>query len=241
MQFQTLFIIFVTIFIVSAALVFLGITRVIQIDKKYLVPLFSALILEVVAAIIYMFYLGSNDPKVALEEAYVMARVDTTLGEGAKQNQLRRFIEDALELEQLNIECRSNIALMHGEIEKINRELAVRDSILNSHDIGQTDFFRNINALEKIFNNHKVKWFWLASPHTRNNVSEIYPVVNALINEIGVYNEPDADLDTIIESWRKFINEFRLAQEHNISTDPEGHIQSSDIIFLLTKRYQTTL
>jgi hypothetical protein len=241
MQFQTLFIIFVAIFIISAVLVFLGITKVIKIDNKYLVPLFSALVIEVIAAIIYLFYLGSNDPKVALEEAYFMAKIDTTLNQYEKQKQLQRFIENAASLRELNNECNSKIAVMNGENEKLKSELAVRDSILSSHELGQTVFFRNINALEKIFNTHRVRWFWLASPHTRNNVGDIYPVVNALINEIGVYNEPDADVDTIIESWRKFINEFRLAQEHKISSDPDGHIQSSDIIFLLTKKYQANL
>jgi hypothetical protein len=241
MQFQLLFIIFVAIFIISAVLVFLGITKVIKIDNKYLVPLFSALVIEVVAAIIYLFYLGSNDPKVALEEAYIMANIDTTLNQNEKQQQLQRFIENAATLRELNNECRNQIAAMNGENEMLKSELAVRDSILSSYDMGQTVFFRNINALEKIFNTHRVRWFWLASPHTRNNVSDIYPVVNALINEIGVYNEPDADFDTITESWRKFIKEFRLAQEHNISSDPDGHIQRSDIIFLLTKKYQTNL
>ncbi len=238
MQFQTLFIIFVAIFVISAVLVFLGITRVIHIDKKYLNALFYALIIEVIAAIIYLFYLYSDDPMLRLEEAYTRANIDTTLGEGQRQRALLQFIEAAATLEQRNHDYRNNIAILNEEIRGLNRMIAVKDSLLNHHDLGQTSFFSNINTLEKIFNIHNRKWFWLTSPYTVNHAADIYPVINALINEVGVYSDPDADIDTIIESWRRFIEPFRSEQTHNISEDPNGHIQSSDILFLLMKKYQ---
>ncbi len=51
-----LFIVFLSIFCITAAITLLGITNVIKgIDKKYLNALFAALILEVVASIIFMF------------------------------------------------------------------------------------------------------------------------------------------------------------------------------------------
>lgn len=238
MQFQILFIIFVAIFVISAVLVFLGITRVIQIDKKYLNTLFYALIIEVIAAIIYLFYLYSDNPMIRLEEAYTTANIDTILSDGEKQRALLQLIEEAAKLEQRNQNYRNNIAAGNEEIGRLNRALAEKDSMLSHRNLGQTSFFSNINTLEKIFNIHNRKWFWLTSPYTINQAAEIYPVINSLINEVGVYSEPDANIDTIIESWRRFIEEFRVEQNHNISEDPNGHIQSSDILFLLMKKYQ---
>lgn len=238
MQFQILFIIFVAIFVISAALVFLGITRVIHIDKKYLNALFYALIIEVIAAIIYLFYLYSDNPMLRLEEAYNIANIDTTLSEVERQRALLQFIEAAATLEQRNLNYRQNIATLNEEIVSLNRELHIKDSLLGRQNLGQTTFFSNISALEKIFNIHNRKWFWLTSPYTINQAADIYPVINSLINELGVYSEPDADIDTIIESWRRFIGEFRSEQNHNISEDPNGHIQSSDILFMLMKKYQ---
>ncbi len=50
-----LFYVFVAIFIATAAVTLLGITKRISIDQEYLKPLFTALILEVVGAVIALF------------------------------------------------------------------------------------------------------------------------------------------------------------------------------------------
>ena len=55
MEQQVLFWIFVAIFTVTAILTFLGITNVLKIHKNYLTAMFSALILEVVAAVVLVF------------------------------------------------------------------------------------------------------------------------------------------------------------------------------------------
>ena len=56
---QHLFYTFLGIFIVTAIVTLLGITKVIIIDDKYLTPLFTALIIELVGTVIAM-YRGVN-------------------------------------------------------------------------------------------------------------------------------------------------------------------------------------
>ena len=51
----TLFYVFLAIFVATATVTLLGITKRINIDKEYLKPLFTALILEVVGAVIALF------------------------------------------------------------------------------------------------------------------------------------------------------------------------------------------
>ena len=101
MEQRVLFWIFVTIFSVTAILTFLGITNVLKINKNYLTAMFSALILEVIAAVVLVFQsfnYAAPDP-VDLDGLIAEASISST--PGPRQNAESFLIEKLQESEQV--------------------------------------------------------------------------------------------------------------------------------------------
>ncbi|KXX70265.1 hypothetical protein [Flammeovirga sp. SJP92] len=139
MKADILFVVFISIFSLTAVITLLGITNVIKgIREKYLTPLFSALILEVVAAVILLFnnqdFTGENTIP---ELFYNETTVEKTDQASLDQNTFLDLIHKGEKLDSL-------LNLKNIEINKLKHEVA--DYTENT----QKDFYYYIQQIEKI-------------------------------------------------------------------------------------------
>ncbi|WP_044204733.1 hypothetical protein [Flammeovirga sp. OC4] len=139
MKANILFFVFISIFTLTAVVTLLGITNIIKgIREKYLTPLFSALILEVVAAVVLLFnnqdFSGENTiPELFYSETSVEKSDQTLLD----QNSFLDLIHKGEKLDSL-------INLKNSKIKKLETE------INELSDNTQKDFYYYIQQIEKI-------------------------------------------------------------------------------------------
>ena len=89
-QQQILFTSFVVIFLINAAVAILGITNVIKIKDGYLKPLFTALILEVVGGVVFLFKVQNFEEYTFPDELYNEARIERST---SQQSNIVNFLD----------------------------------------------------------------------------------------------------------------------------------------------------
>lgn len=143
MEQQVLFWIFVTIFSATAIITLLGITNVIKIQSNFLTAMFSALILEVVAAIILMFnsfdFTGESG-QTNYVEILQKANINTPLNTRDTAYYIAQLIKNS-----------NNGEPVESELLALNNELdSLMEALLNCEG-RSTQYETELNELEQTF------------------------------------------------------------------------------------------
>lgn len=226
MEKQTLFYLFIGIFAVTAIITLLGITGVIKtIKDKYLNALFTALILEVVAAVILLFQAFNFT-----EESVNLADVITESGlePPREEAQYEDFIIDKL-AETPQIETLST------ENEQLKKELANKEKAIENlkGDISRYDqnFYSNIIKLDDALYQIRGKtinlWF---KPEEKE---QVYKYLVNIFEDLGIIKEGDdiyRDDNTINKRQvRQIYKSFRASYGRTVTDDTKVYIEAYDI------------
>ena len=182
---KTLFWLFIGIFAITAIITLLGITGVIKtIKEKYLNSLFTALIMEVIAAIVLMFQtlnLPSDNLQLSdlLKEAGVEAPTDV-------QQQQKLLVS--------HLKAGMTLPTLTAEKEKLVATIAQKDKALancTSH-LGEKEnrFYQDImrlNALTKTYLGGNINLGF--EPDKKE---EVYTLLVSIFNELGEFRDGDA-------------------------------------------------
>jgi len=148
---QILFFSFLTIFIATAVITLLGITKRIAIHREYLKPLFSSLILELVAAVILLFtktgFFSPSAEDIIKKMPARFQNLETGEAISSIKLELERYPELSSRLIQLEEDCkktRENLDKKNTELEELEKNFLVKMAKLNA-EIG--NYGTSINFL----------------------------------------------------------------------------------------------
>ena len=226
MEKQTIFWLFVAIFAVTAVITLLGITGVLKnIKEKYLNTLFTALILEVIAAVFLIFQgLDFSDNRVNL------ATIISTSGLKAPDNteQHENFIIQKLaEIPK--------IEKLESEVNQLKASMTEKDKEIETlkGDISRYDqsFYSNILKLDDQLYQIRGKTINLGfQPEKKEN---IYGYLVNIFRDLGIIKEGDDiyNTDKTINKLavRTIYKDFRASYGREVEDDTKVYLQAYDI------------
>jgi uncharacterized membrane protein YecN with MAPEG domain len=193
-QETTLFWIFVAIFSITAVITLLGITGVIKtIKEKYLNALFTALILEVIAAVILLFQQvnlnDSNDYGPCLDDVVKRAGLAAQLPEGVDvDDYLVAQLESSKELPSLKTLKDSLVKqLQRQEVSLRERKERVEELEREFNIMGQK-FYSKITRLHDLIPTFG-KTINLAWEYQDGSKDEVYELLIGVFGEMGLIND----------------------------------------------------
>ncbi len=182
---KTLFWLFIGIFTVTAIITLLGITGVLKnIKGKYLNSLFTALIMEVVAAIVLMFQVY-NLPNTQLNIADLLqeAGVETTGDVKAQKQLLMKHLNAGI-----------NLPKIAAEKKELEATVASKDKLLAdcNGSLGEKEnrFYKNILRLNALTTEYMGGNINLGFEPDKKE--EVYQILLAIFNELGEFRDGDA-------------------------------------------------
>ncbi len=226
MEKQTLFWLFVGIFAVTAAITLLGITGVIKnIKEKYLNTLFTALILEVVAAVVLLFQ-GFNFDEREINLASVISKAGLNPPENIELHE--DFIVDKLaEIPQLkkltseNTQLKNDLTAKNKEIEDLKGSISRYDQ----------NFYSNIIKLDDAL--YKIRGKTINLAYRPAEKAEVYQYLVNIFGDLGMIKEGDEvyNNDKTINkaNVRRLYKTFRASYGRPITDDAKMYIEAFDI------------
>jgi len=224
-----LFWIFVAIFSVTAVITLLGITGAIKtIKEKYLNALFTALILEVVAAVVLLFREVdlNEDSTFCYEEILAQAGIESE-DQNAKQ-----VILAAL---QTNKNA-PQLAALQEELENTRDSLSEVQQILDDRD---EDFYGKIRRLRELIEDNRDDWINIA--YRESEKEEVYRILIFIFESLGevsdetpIYSDPEKrvinkrTVQTLYANYKKKRQIWRPDENEN-----QIYIFKSDTVVML--------
>ncbi len=182
---KTLFWLFIGIFAVTAIITLLGITGVLKnIKEKYLNTLFTALIMEVVAAIMLLFN-AYNLPDAQLNIASLLQEVgvETTGDVKAQKQLLMKHLTAGLTLPKIT-----------AEKKELEATVAAKDQLLAdcNGSLGEKEnrFYKNILRLNALTTQYMGGNINLGFEPDKKE--EVYRILLEVFNELGEFRDGDA-------------------------------------------------
>ena len=167
MEQRILFWIFVTIFSATAIITFLGITNVLKINKNYLTAMFSALILEVVAAVILVFQSFDFSAPKATDLNEIIDEAGITAGLEPRQTPESFIIAKLKESDQ--------VPQLSTEIDQLSNNLDSLMEVLRNCE-GHSEIIQgNLDELEKTF--------YIKIKRLRDEINQYDGVINLAYRE----------------------------------------------------------
>ena len=217
---ETLFFLFVGIFAVTAIITLLGITGVIKtIKEKYLNALFTALILEVVAAVFILFNnYDFSDNQIDLNEIISSAGLPPPADETRSKEIIITGLKKSLQVDSLKSLLQNlteDLALSKKEIELLKNQKATE---------GQ-GFYGSINFLHQKINEYKRTGNGrsINITHDVENKNEVYEKLLSILSHLGFVREGDGTTksDGTVDKYlvKKMFEDFKrryTADEENL-------------------------
>lgn len=213
-----LFYVVVSIFAVTAIVTILGIIQKVSIEKHYLNKLFTALILELVATVIYM----TANMDISSQE-----NIDTTDRSNPVLNitQIKSSAVDDFiltlpsDIQGSVIEVRSNLQEKYLELAEVNNQLKLaKDQItlLKQQSVSKDGFLNKVSELEAI----RVKLEnTINLEHKEDEKYDVYILIQKILHRIGHYDGAiDGDALTTQESLESYKLDVGLADDRYLKT-----------------------
>lgn len=187
MEIKVLFIVFMAIFTITAIITLLGITGVLKnIKEKYLTPLFSALILEVVAAVILLFKQQDFSGEKVIPDAFYEA---SSIEKSASTDvDILHFTELIKKGEQ------------YSHLESTIDSLQNLITSLKTQGSDSTDFYTYIQKIEKIRNNSN----GTINLKTQSENSITLTCLEEILYTNGRLDKKKNTKETIVAAFEKF-------------------------------------
>ncbi len=241
MEQRILFWIFVTIFSATAIITFLGITNVIKINKNYLTAMFSALILEVVAAVILVFqsfdFAGPEavDLNAVIEEADIRATlaprqtpeafIISQLRESDKVPDLYEEMggmkTDLDSLLEVLKDCEGQSRIIQGNLDELEKTFYIKIKRLRDQ----------INRYDGVIN--------LA--YRADNKDNVYSLLIDIYTSLGMVSDGtpiyvDGNRENInFRTVRNMHKKFKLDNNIKIENDRYIYVTENDTILMIQK------
>ncbi|OEK05076.1 hypothetical protein [Roseivirga misakiensis] len=142
-QQQILFTSFVVIFLINAAVAILGITNVINIKEGYLKPLFTALILEVIGGVVFLFKVQNFDEFKFPDELYNEAQV-------ARSESQQTDIINFLDVIKEGNSCADNLEAQEFQVDSLLNLTTEQAKKIDDLAQNNENFYRIIVDLESL-------------------------------------------------------------------------------------------
>jgi len=218
-----LFYVVIIIFVVTAIVTILGIIQKVSIEKKYLNGLFASLILELVAAVIFMFanldlssqatVQASPSDKIKIETAAVNKFILT----------LPRGVQGAVDEVHLNIQKKFlELSDTNEELSKAQKNIAILEKQLSE----KNGFLNKVSELEniriKLENTINLK-------HEVDQRTDIYLLIQKILQRLGYYLGPlDGDPLKTQDSLKNYKIRVGLTDERWLTT-----VTQQTVIFIV--------
>lgn len=220
----------IIIFVVTATVTILGIIQKVTIEKKYLNGLFTALILELVAAVIFMF------SKIELSTSDAFA---------ANQTNINNQISNQLEIEKSAVdrfiltlpadiqgtmaEVRTKLQNKYLEFESTKEKLVKAENkinVLEQQSAAKDSFLNKVSELE----NRRIKLHKTINlKHKVDQKYDIYLLVQKILQRIGFYQgDLDGDALKTQESLKNYKISVGLTDERYLTT-----VTQQTVIFIV--------
>lgn len=233
-QLSLVFYIFIAIFSITAILTFLGITGVIKsIQPKHLNVLFTGLIMEVVAAVIFSY----KQIDFSCQTEVIVDKLGSTIGKLPDDYTLDQKVETLEAALVKGIESENEVVRLKGEITQLESTLsACKQSQGTSNDeLSKLDkvFYSNVIKLRIVseqFRGRTINLIW-----DKESKTEVYQILGQIFLELG-YVGPNDQLtdDYIIKKYIRFAKDS--GWEYLLKTDEEGNYTQ-----VLVDEYATTI
>lgn len=207
---KTLFILFISIFAVTAVITLLGITGVIKtIKDKYLNALFTALILEVVAAVFILFNnYDFSDSKVDLNGIISSAGIDPPTDASLSKGFIVDGLKKSLQVDSL----KSSLRTLTEELNLSKKEIENLENLKATEGQG---FYGSINFLHQKINEYKRTGNGrsINITHDVESKQKVFEKILSILSDLGFVREGDGttDLTGVIDKYavRKKYESFK--------------------------------
>ena len=240
MEKQTLFYLFVGIFAVTAVITLLGITGVIKtIKDKYLNVLFTALILEVIAAV-FLIFRGLDFTETPVNLSAIITKSGLSPPKDAKEQE-SFIIQKLTEIPQLkkltveNEQLKNSLAAKDKEIEKIKGDVSRFDQ----------NFYSNIIKLDDAISAYDGNINIGYQPRKK---AAVYELLGNIFKKSGIIKDGDGTYDAEnkinkLELRKKYYN-FKRSYGQGVTNEEGAIIFDDSKLFLggydvsqMVKRY----
>ena len=220
----------IIIFVVTATVTILGIIQKVTIEKKYLNGLFTALILELVAAVIFMFSkieLSTSDD-FAVNQTNRNNQITNQLD--IEKSAVERFILTLpADIQGTMAEVRTKLQNKYLEFESVKEKLVKAENkinVLEQQSAAKDSFLNKVSELE----NRRIKLHKTINlKHKVDQKYDIYLLVQKILQRIGFYQgDLDGDALKTQESLKNYKISVGLTDERYLTT-----VTQQTVIFIV--------